>query len=83
MEREAWQATVHGVAKSRTRLSDSTNNNKLYSQKEGALPILEEAEATGCSQGRFFTTLLGSLMVGRGGKRKRVGVGALSRGQQS
>ena len=63
MEREAWQATVHGVAKSRTRLSDPTNN-KLYSQKEGALPILEEEEATGCSQGRFFTTLLGSLEKG-------------------
>ena len=24
MDREAWRATVHGVAKSRTRLSDST-----------------------------------------------------------
>ena len=24
MDREAWQATVHGVAKSRTRLSDLT-----------------------------------------------------------
>ena len=24
MDREAWHATVHGVAKSRTRLSDST-----------------------------------------------------------
>ena len=24
MDREAWQATVHGVAKSRTRLSDFT-----------------------------------------------------------
>ena len=26
MHREAWRAAVHGVAKSRTRLSDSTNN---------------------------------------------------------
>ena len=26
MDREAWRAAVHGVAKSRTRLSDSTNN---------------------------------------------------------
>ena len=26
MDRGAWQATVHGVAKSRTRLSDFTSN---------------------------------------------------------
>ena len=25
MDRETWRAVVHGVAKSRTRLSDSTN----------------------------------------------------------
>ena len=32
MDREAWRATVHGVAKSRTRLSDWTelNWNKIY-----------------------------------------------------
>ena len=27
MDREAWRAAVHGVAKSRTRLSDSTELN--------------------------------------------------------
>ena len=27
MDREAWQATVHGVAKSQTRLSDFTHSN--------------------------------------------------------
>ena len=27
MDRGAWQATVHGVTKSRTRLSDVTNTN--------------------------------------------------------
>ena len=27
MEREAWRAAVHGVAKSRTRLSDCTELN--------------------------------------------------------
>ena len=28
MDREAWRAAIHGVAKSRTRLSDSTELNK-------------------------------------------------------
>ena len=28
MDREAWRATVHGVAKSRTALSDWTEPNK-------------------------------------------------------
>ena len=27
MDRDAWRAAVHGVAKSRTRLSDSTELN--------------------------------------------------------
>ena len=30
MERGAWRATVHGVAKSWTRLSDFTHNISLY-----------------------------------------------------
>ena len=36
MDREAWQATVHGIAKSRTRLSDFTFTLKdiLYRKKE-------------------------------------------------
>ena len=29
MDREAWRAAIHGVAKSRTRLSDSTELNTL------------------------------------------------------
>ena len=28
MDREAWRAAIHGVAKSRTRLSNSTELNK-------------------------------------------------------
>ena len=30
MDREAWHATVHGVAKSRTRLSDRTEVAGMY-----------------------------------------------------
>ena len=32
-DREAWRAAVHGVAKSRTRLSDWTTAMKVKSQK--------------------------------------------------
>ena len=43
MDREAWRITVHGVAKSRTRLSDFTSANTL-TIKDCALTglILEE-----------------------------------------
>ena len=33
MDREAWRAAIHGVAKSRTRLSDWTELNRYMSQK--------------------------------------------------
>ena len=32
MDREAWQAPVHGVAKSWTRLSDKTTTDSEYKQ---------------------------------------------------
>jgi len=34
MDREAWRAAIHGVAKSRTRLSDCTElNREKYSEQ--------------------------------------------------
>ena len=32
IDREAWRAAIHGVAKSQTRLSDSTSWKKSYDQ---------------------------------------------------
>ena len=38
MDREAWRAAIHGVAKSRTRLSDYTELNSLqYSGLENSV----------------------------------------------
>ena len=34
MDREAWHAAVHGVAKSRTQLSDPTTSYKQFSPNE-------------------------------------------------
>ena len=33
MDRGAWRATVHGVAKSRTRLSGFTNDREVEGEK--------------------------------------------------
>ena len=35
MDREAWRAAIHGVAKSRTQLSDWTELNKLAEGPSG------------------------------------------------
>ena len=40
MDREAWHAVVHGVAKSWTRLSDWTELNKLYAAQSEFFSIL-------------------------------------------
>ena len=45
MDREAWHAAVHGVAKSQTRLSDWTELNwtePLYSKAKQPIPCFEE-----------------------------------------
>ena len=38
MDREAWRAAIHGVAKSQTRLSDWTELNKRYLKSNRKLP---------------------------------------------
>ena len=41
MDREAWHAAVHGVAKSQTRLSDWTELNKTFRErKENEIPMI-------------------------------------------
>ena len=40
MDREAWRAAIHGVAKSRTRLSDLTELTPLYTCSPGFLRLL-------------------------------------------
>ena len=35
MDREAWRAAIYGVAKSRTRLSDCTELNDIYTYGGG------------------------------------------------
>ena len=43
MDREAWRATIHGVAKSRTRLSDFTFFLSFLDCKE-IQPVLSEGD---------------------------------------
>ena len=44
MDREAWRAAIHGVAKSRTRLSNATELNMYIHLPENSLvfPSLQE-----------------------------------------
>ena len=46
MDREAWHAAVHGVEKSRTRLSDWTELKRLLTLKEGCFQLLTYIEST-------------------------------------
>ena len=55
MDRKAWRAAIHGIAKSKTRLSDGTELNRKYIR-------FEMVPFPGCSEGCFkslmsFTTI--------------------------
>ena len=52
MDREAWRATVHGVAKSQTQLSDWTELNWYYMGQQRVGPDWE-TEYT--QVGKFFS----------------------------
>ena len=47
MDREAWRAAVHGVAKSRTRLSDSTFTFMPWRRKWQPTPVFLPGESQG------------------------------------
>ena len=38
MDREAWRAVIHGVAKSRTQLSNWTELNWIFNPEMGTIP---------------------------------------------
>ena len=46
MDREAWRAVIHGVAKSRTRLSGWTELTELNDKSPGKLPFLPYSTKT-------------------------------------
>ena len=62
MDREAWRAAIHGVAKSQTQLSDWTELNWIYSLWLKKNPNLEIQ--TDCFEGRYSTHLyINSLLL--------------------
>ena len=51
MDREAWRVVIHGVAKSRTRLSDWTELKNKIEKKD---KICEHIESDLCTPGKIY-----------------------------
>ena len=53
MDREAWRAAIHGVAKNRTQLSDrtATKNKKETDSETKKKPVVRVGEGRGVMQG--------------------------------
>ena len=84
MDRKAWRAAIHGVAKSRTRLSDGTELN--WTARRSNLSILKEISPECSLEGRMLKlklqyfghlmrrtdSLENTLMLGKieGGRRR-------------
>ena len=62
MDGGAWWATVHGVTKSRTRLSDFTTQGiKIQALYEHGMGTGEKTRLTTSEEGRSASSLLGLL----------------------
>ena len=60
MDREAWRAAIHGVAKSRTRLSDWTEIKFLRRTKEHLEESEKESEKVGLKRNIQKTKIMAS-----------------------
>ena len=67
MDREVWQATVHGVAKSRTRLSKHTHTHRGFPRKWASLTSARPAPSDPASSGSA-TSRIATPPRGRRGK---------------
>ena len=58
MEREAWSAALHGVAKSQTQWSNSTELISLYSR---AFPDHSDSKESACNARQEFDPWVGKI----------------------
>ena len=78
MDREAWHAAIHGVAKSQTRLSARTELNCICDPAASVLGVYPE-ELEGRSEGHSCTTMP-TVALFRGASEKRYSVHGWMRG---
>ena len=84
MDREAWHAAIHGVAKSRTRLSDWTELNWLGTLTPQMVPVVKNLPAnTGDVKRCGFTSQVGKIPWRRAWQLILVFLPGESHGQRS